>query len=31
MSYEAVIAAAGRDEYTMVKSFVTIAWDIAQS
>ena len=31
MSYEAAVAAAGGDEYTMAKSFVIIAWDIAQS
>jgi hypothetical protein len=31
MSYEAVVAAAGGDEYTMAKSFVIIARDIAQS
>ena len=30
-SYEAALAAAGGDEYTMVKSFVIIARDIAQS
>ena len=31
MSYEAAVAAAGGDEYTMAKSFVIIARDIAQS
>ena len=31
MSYEAAVAAAGEDEYTMAKSFVIIARDIAQS
>jgi hypothetical protein len=31
ISYEATVAAAGGDEYTMVKSFVIIARDIAQS
>ena len=31
MRYEAVVAAAGGDEYTMAKSFVIIARDIAQS
>ena len=31
MSYEAVVAAAGGDEYTMAKSFMIIARDIAQS
>jgi hypothetical protein len=31
MSYEAEVAVAGGGEYTMVNSFVTIAWDIAQS
>ena len=31
MSYEVVVAATGGDEYTMVKSFVIIARDIAQS
>ena len=31
MSYEAVVAAAGGDEYTMAKSFIIIARDIAQS
>jgi hypothetical protein len=31
MSYKAVVAAAGGDEYTMAKSFVIIAQDITQS
>ena len=31
MSYEAAVVAVGGDEYTMVKSFVIIALDIAQS
>jgi hypothetical protein len=31
MSYEATVAAAGGDEYTMAKSFVIIAQDIAKS
>ena len=31
MSYEVAVAAAGGDEYTMVKSFMIIARDIAQS
>jgi hypothetical protein len=31
MSYEAVVAAVGGDKYTMEKSFVIIARDIAQS
>jgi hypothetical protein len=31
MSYEAVVAASGGDEYTMAKSFVIIARDITQS
>jgi hypothetical protein len=31
MSYEAAIAIAGRDEFTMAKSFVIIARDIAQA
>ena len=31
MSYEAAVAAAGGDKFTMVKSFVIIARDIAQS
>jgi hypothetical protein len=31
MSYKAAVAAAGRDEYTMAKSFLIIARDIAQS
>ena len=31
MSYEVTVVATGRDEYTMAKSFMIIAWDIAQS
>ena len=31
MSYEVVVAAADGDEYTMAKSFMIIARDIAQS
>jgi hypothetical protein len=31
MSYEAAIAIAGRDEFTMAESFVIIARDIAQA
>jgi len=31
MSYEAAVAAAGGDEYTIAKSFIIIARDIAQS
>ena len=31
MSYEAAVAIAGGDEYTMAKSFVIIARDIVQS
>ena len=31
MSYEAIVAVAGGDEFTMVKSFMIIARDIAQS
>jgi hypothetical protein len=31
MSYEAAMAMARGDAYTMAKSFVLIAWDIAQS
>jgi len=31
MSYEAAVVAVGEDEYTMAKSFVIIARDIAQS
>jgi hypothetical protein len=31
MSYEAIVAAAGGDEFTMAKSFMIIARDIAQT
>lgn len=31
MSYEAIVAVVGGDKYTMAKSFVIIARDIAQS
>jgi len=31
MSYEAIVAAVGEDEYAMAKSFLIIARDITQS